>query len=70
MWCAVRAVPFEFTQMCIDFTALFFAVRFADKKDSAQRTTFIRKKRSGLRMNMLLYLIDEMVLKYPYEEYR
>jgi len=28
-------VSFEFTQMCIDFTALFFAVRFADKKDSA-----------------------------------
>jgi len=45
------AVSFEFTQMCIDFTALFFAVRFADKKGSAQRTTFIRKKRSGLRMN-------------------
>jgi len=27
----------------IGFTVLFFAVRFADKKGSAQRTTFIRK---------------------------
>jgi len=37
----------------IGFTVLFFAVRFADKKGSAQRTTFIRKERSGLRMNGL-----------------
>jgi len=38
----------------IDFTAVLFVVRFAGKKGSAQCTPFIRKKRTGLQMNILL----------------